>query len=216
VKRLLFALLLLAPPAAAQQTEQVTVEKDRGLVGLWRVSVPKSIGIHGLFTPAEFGPMRNAYCRIEDDLAIHCLNGGYMREGTVTPDGGAVHIAWGMMMARFVIDANRSGDVLTGAFTFKLSGFSHRAPAPSVSERFTGGGEANAEATSLMARLRADRAPLPRAYDALGAIEHVAYLGPSPDLDGTGEADFFQVYAVEFFGGERLCGMRKTGILTCV
>ncbi len=215
-RRLIAFALLLAGSASAQPIEQVIVEKDRGLAGLWRIEIPQRVAMRGFFRAIEFGPMRPIFCRIEDKGAIRCLNGGYSSSGTVTNDGDTVHVAWGMMMARFVIDATYKDDGLIGTFTFKFSGISHDAPMPSRSTRFTGGGETNTETSALLARLKNNRSLLPRATDTLGAIEHVAWLGTSPDLDGSGGSDFFRVYTVEFSGGQRICGLRKTGTFTCV
>jgi hypothetical protein len=202
--RLTLFALLLAGSASAQPAEQVTVEKDRGLAGLWRMMAPKSIGI-SFFGPAQFGPMRLLFCRIEEQGAIRCLNGGYSLNGTVTREGDRVHVAWGTAMARFVIDGTYKDDAIAGTFTFKFSGISHDAPAPSRSTRITPGGAADAQGTALLARLQTDRSVLPRATDALGRVERVAWLGTSPDLDNTGGDDFFRVYSVEFSGGQRIC-----------
>jgi len=197
--------LMLAGGAWAQPAEQVVVEKQRGLDGLWRIETPKSTAIRGLFRAAEFGPMRLLYCRIENEETIHCLNGGYSAKGSVTRDGDQVHIAWGAMMARFVIDATLKDDALIGTFTFKLSGISYDAPSPSRSARITPGGAMHTQGAALRARLQQDRTSLPRSTDALGNIDHVAYLGTSPDLDNSGGDDFFRVYSVEFSRGQRIC-----------
>ncbi|HEX2761659.1 MAG TPA: hypothetical protein VHM27_14140 [Rhizomicrobium sp.] len=194
---------MLALVFAALLAEQVTVSADRGLAGLWRIQTPQSVAVRGFFRPAEFGEMRDVFCRIGENLSVHCLHGGYPREGTVTLDGDAVHIAWGTAMARFVIDGKRDGDAITGTFTFKFSGISHDAPAPSMSRRIRAG--ANDEASELRARL-----PSVPALNGLGAIQHIAFLGPAPQLTGRGDADFYRVYAIEFARGERLCGLPKS------
>lgn len=194
---------MLALAFAALLAEQVTVIGDRGLVGLWQVQIPQSLAVRGLFRAVEFGSMRTVFCRIGEDLSIHCLHGGYAREGTVTLDDDAVHIAWGTAMARFVIDGKPQGDAITGTFTFKFSGISHDAPAPSLSRRIRA--SANDEAFELRARL-----PSTPALNGLGAIQHIAFLGPAPQLNGRGDADFYRVYAIEFAGGERLCGLPKS------
>jgi hypothetical protein len=197
---------LVAFPAVAQ--EQVTVEKVRGMVGLWRIEVPKGVGI-GLFRKASFGPMRPIFCRIGEAGAIHCLNGRYSREGTVSLDRDGFHIAWGTMMARFVIDGTRDGEAITGRFAVKLSGISHDAPVPSTGARIAAGG---APAPELLTLLKSTPPP---ALAAFGAVEDAFYLGTSPRLDGGGDADYFRVYAVEFARGERVCGVHEASF-TCV
>jgi hypothetical protein len=194
---------MLALAFAALLAEQVTVSADRGLVGLWRIQIPQSVAVRGFFRPAGFGEMRDVFCRISEDLSIHCLHGGYPREGTVTLDGDTVHIAWGTAMARFVIDGKPQGDAITGTFTFKFSGISHDAPAPSLSRRIRA--SVHDEASELRARL-----PSLPALNGLGAIQHIAFLGPAPQLNGRGDADFYRVYAIEFTGGERLCGLPRS------
>jgi hypothetical protein len=208
---LLASLCLIAATAAAQ-TESVTVEKNRNLSGLWRIQVPQSVSINFL-RDAKFGPMRDIFCRIENNLDIHCLNGGYSRNGTVMQDGDSVHIAWGSMMARFAIDGRLAGNSISGKFIFKLSGLPHEAPASSNNFRFTGamvpqdGGKASVLASYLQSLKGADA--LPRALKNLGAVEQIVYLGTSPRLDGGGASDYFSVYAMEFAGGERICGVHQ-------
>lgn len=193
---------MLALLFAAMLAERVTVSTDRGLAGLWQIQTPQSVAMRGFFRAIEFGPMRNIFCRIDEDRSIHCLNSGYSREGTVSIDGDDVHIAWGTAMARFVIDGKRDGEAITGTFTFKFSGIGHDAPTPSLSRRIQAGG--NEDAAELRARL-----PSVPTLNGLGAIEHIAFLGPSPRLDGRGDPDFYRVYAIEFAGGERICGLPR-------
>ncbi|HEU4550927.1 MAG TPA: hypothetical protein VFS01_14600 [Rhizomicrobium sp.] len=208
--RILFLLCALAVPAAAQ--EAVTVEKGRGLVGLWRIEVPHGIRVT-FFHDTQFGEMRPVFCRIGGAGNIHCLNGGFSREGTVSVDGKIVHIAWGTAMARFVIDGISDGETIAGHFSFKFSGISHDAPSPSVSTRVGSlGNQASSQAAAMMARLKNTPPP---ALEGLGTLEDVSYLGTSPRLDGGGDADYFRVYALEFAGGERVCGVHEDSF-TCV
>ena len=193
---------MLALAFAALLAEQVTVSADRGMAGLWRIQTPQSVAVRGFFRTVAFGEMRDIFCRIGENLSVHCLHGGYPREGTLTLDGDMVHIAWGTAMARFVIDGKRGNDAITGTFTFKLSGISHDAPAPSLSRRIRT--SENDEASELRARL-----PSVPELNNLGAIQHIAYLGPAPQLNGGGDADFYRVYAIEFAGGERPCGLPR-------
>jgi hypothetical protein len=205
--------LLLGPmtfSATAQDAEQLIIEKNRGLTGLWRIEVPDFIHV-AMFGGTTFGPMRPTFCRIEETLEIHCLAGGFSQNGTVTLEGDAVHIAWGSMMARFVIDGTRDGDSVNGTFAIKVSGISHAAPRLSHGTRFhrdtaTMAGGDPAITTHL--QTAEGRQLLPRTTDALGTLEQVEYLGRSPNLNGTGGDDYFSVYDLEFAGGERICGVR--------
>src|SRR5579864_7913806 len=102
MRKLVAFAFLLATTAVQSQPESVSVERSRGLEGLWKISVPAGFGI-GFSGPAKFGPMRDLYCRIAQDGDIHCLSGGYPESGTVALDGNKVHIAWGSMMVRMAI-----------------------------------------------------------------------------------------------------------------
>jgi hypothetical protein len=199
---------LIATMAAAQ--ERVTVEGDRGLMGLWQIAVPQSFGVN-IFQNANFGPMRNIFCRVDETSDIRCLNGGYSSNGHITHDGSDVHIAWGTAMARISMNGTLAGDTLTGTFTFRLSGIGHDDPSPSSSIRFTGlppGGDA----AGLTAQLRTvvGRALLPTDLAGLGSVVKTEWLGTSPKLSNTaGAANYFSVYAIEFDQGERICGIHR-------
>ena len=132
-KLVAFAFVLAVTPAQADP-ESVSVERSRGLEGLWKISVPAGFSI-GFSGSAKFGPMRDLYCRITQDGDIHCLSGGYSESGTAALDGDKVHIAWGSMMARMAIDAAYKAGGFIGTFTFKLSGIRHDAPEPSIGAR---------------------------------------------------------------------------------
>jgi hypothetical protein len=71
---LLLGLMTLS--ATAQDAEQLTVEKNRGLTGLWRIEIPDFIHV-AMFGGTTFGPMRPTFCRVEKTLEIHCLAGGF-------------------------------------------------------------------------------------------------------------------------------------------
>lgn len=206
------ALLCLMPAEALAQTENIAVQENRNLSGLWRIQVPESVRIN-FFGRAQFGPMRDIFCRIEDNLDIHCLNGGYSRNGSATRNGDSVHIAWGSMMARFAIDGELAANSIIGTFAFKLSGISHQAPVASNSARFTADTveQMNDRASILTAYLKSPEGAgaLPHALEELGPVEQIVYLGTSPRLDGSGSSDYFNVYAMEFSGGERICGVHQ-------
>ena len=87
---LLLGLMTLS--ATAQDAEQLTIEKNRGLTGLWRIEIPDFIHV-AMFGGTTFGPMRPTFCRVEETLEIHCLAGGFSQNGTVILEGDAVHIA---------------------------------------------------------------------------------------------------------------------------
>ena len=157
-----FALVRVSTAVHAQP-ETVVVERNRGLEGLWKISVPAGFSV-SFGGPAKFGPMRDVYCRITQDDAIRCLNGGYAESGTAEMEGDAVHIAWGSMMARMTIDATYKDGSLNGIFAFKLGGIRHNAPERSIGERIvprSGSDEASKYLADILTQLSAGRISLP-------------------------------------------------------
>jgi hypothetical protein len=209
-------LVLLSVAASGQPEETVTVDKDRGLVGLWRIEVPEYFNVN-LFQNAHFGPLRPIYCRVEESSDIHCLSGGYSAHGIATRDGNKVHFAWGSAMARMAIDADLTSDGFAGTFTFKLSGIRHDAPTTSTATRVSGITHAQSiNATSDSNLLNTDvGGVVASALPDLGSIAQIAYLGTSPNLQG-GDSDYFRVYALEFEKGERICGAHGQDPLKCI
>jgi hypothetical protein len=218
---LLSATLICAPLCTyAQNAETVIVERPRDLPGLWKLNVPSSIAV-GFSGPAKFGTMSAIYCRVTDDDEVYCLNDGYARHGTVAREGNAVHIAWGSMMARFVIDGLLTDGAITGVFSLKLSGIRHDAPQSSENSRVILPQQddgASQYLADLIAQVKTggeiagisddDRSTLtPIAH--LGPVDAVAYLGTSPRRVGQPDGDLFGVYIVEFARGERLCGLHQ-------
>jgi len=218
------AFVLLATAVQAQP-ETVSVEHNRGIDGLWKISVPAGFSV-GLSGPAKFGPMRDLYCRITQGSDIHCLSGGYPENGTAALDGDRVHIASGSMMARMAIDATYKDDGLTGTFTFKLSGIRHDAPAPSIGARIvppTESDDASKYLAALMTQLSAGKitspmdikaiaahdGALPTDLKKLGSVEATAFLGLTPRQIDRPEGDLYSVHIVEFALGERLCGVHQ-------
>ena len=230
MRKLLPLLCLLAAPAMAQ-TETITVDRQRTLAGLWRISVPAGIAV-GFSGPARFGPMRDNYCRITQAGEIHCLSGGYAANGTAELDGDKAHIAWGTMMARMAVDATYANGGLAGTFTFKLSGIRHDAPERSIGARIrppSVNDQASQYLSGLMAQLAAGKVTL--AHDAkaiaahdgafptgiarLGALEAIAFLGRAPRQMERPDGDLYSVHVVEFAHGELLCGLHtsESGVL---
>lgn len=226
IPALLFAFWVA--PLTAQPVETVTV-RDAALTGLWKIAVPEGLGTN--FVHTHFGPMKNIFCRITQTgtaFTINCLNGGFSRSGTGTIEGNKVHIAWGVMMARMVIDGEHAGNSIDGHFTFKLSGISHEDAYPSHSERLTPPVADPDGGKSVMLKAILEEKPVPHddvaiakndgalpAPNKLGAIQVIAYLGTSPKLDDPHGADFYSVYDVEFANGDRICGLhqRDNGVL---
>lgn len=227
------ALALLLPCAAlADDVETVTVNAS-ALVGIWKVLWPQSVGItlHG----AQFGPMQDHYCRIEPvkkDLTVHCFAGNLAKDGTVSLERNKIHLAWGSMMMRVVMDGVlQSGTGFAATFGFKVSGISHTDADASGGTKLTiaaGAPDMGGKSALLRAILEGglaaaphDDAALkqnrftPEALPNLGSVEAIAYLGQGPKFGSATELDFYSIYGVEFAGGERICGLhqRADGVL---
>ena len=229
-KWLALACFLALPAAAAVQDAPIeTVTSNASaLVGVWRIAWPQWGRASG-----AWGPMSDRFCRIEraeSDLAIRCFTDFQMGNGigTVKLDGAMIHFAWGSFLVRNVFDGTlQSPTRIAGKMGVKFSGALLENPATSAGEKFS---------LSQAAADKPDRAVLLRTaleqlaqgalilpHDAaigssqsdgvaaLGAIQSVTYLGQEARALGTPavELDFFSVYAVEFAGGERLCGLHQ-------
>ena len=217
------ALLLAATPSMAQQTESITVSAD-AMLGVWKISHPNYVGKKGLFGDWTFGPVVDHLCRMErkgDDLTMACLQGG---EPSVTFNGDSIHLAQGIMLARFVIDGvMQPGPSFTGHAMVKLAGIGIEDKAISSGARLdlsvpppdAGGmagllhdlvvqgvaGTPHDDKVQDSAALRAD----------LGNLQTTLYLGQQDRVGGPGKTDkgFFTVYALEFDKGERICGLHR-------
>jgi len=225
---LVFACL---PVCAWAQPESITIERQRDLAGLWKISLPAGFSV-GLTGPARFGPMRDTYCRVTEARTIHCLSGGYAAEGTAVLDGDKVRIAWGSMMARIAIDAVYRDSGFVGTFVFRLSGFGHDAPSPSNGTRVVPPSDSDAASrylASLMTQLaagtvtaphdtaaiKAKGGSLPASVAKLGAVEAVAFLGHAPRELERPEGELYSVHFIAFARGELICGLhqRTDGVL---
>jgi hypothetical protein len=218
-----WTLLFAATPCAAQQTESITVSSD-ALLGVWKIITPHFVGKKGLFGDWIFGPLTDSFCRMErkgDDLVMPCL---FFGEPIVTFSGDRIHLAAGIMLARFVIDgAMQPGPSFTGHATIKLVGFDIEDKATSSGARLdlsapppdTGGMARllrNIVAQGIAGTAHDDKVKdSPALHADLGALQTVIYLGQQdkiapPDKITNG---FYTVYTLEFDKGERICGLHR-------
>jgi len=216
---------------AFAQSDSITVERERGLEGLWRISVPSSIGV-GLGGPATWGAMTSIFCRLSEAQRVHCLSGGYARDGSASLDGKQFRLSWGSMMARFAIDGAYASTGLSGTFSLSAMGIRHYAPTLSTGARVRGtevpddaeaaylSGLLNELARGKLAAAHDVRAissndgELPKGLAAMGKIEAVAFLGDTPKMAGQHD-NFYRAYYVGFERGELVCGLhrRSDGVL---
>jgi len=219
----------------AQAPESVLVE-GHSMSGVWKISLPSEVAIT-LFHEAKFGPLDDYLCRIEqvqNDLTVHCLVRGFRRDGTGSIEDAKLHLAWGVMMARFVIDAPlESSANFRGTFAVKLAGIEYDNPELSSGTKLTlspNAPDATGKAGLLRRALdelatgtlalphdeaamkrnsRDTRLLTPAELGKLGAVEAMVYLGRTTTPDNGKLVDFFNVYDVEFANGERLCGIHQ-------
>jgi hypothetical protein len=207
-----WALLLLATPAMAQETESVTVNAS-ALLGAWKITRPSYVSKEGLFGDLKFGPPNDLFCRIArsgDELIMRCLP-GRDNEAKVSFTGGTLHLAWGTMMARLAVDGvMQPGMHFAGHVSVRVAGIGLADPAVSTGSKLD------------LADARTDRGGLAQALRdtvkekvltaELGSVQAVVYLGQQDKSAPPGQPagkEYFTVYAVEFESGERICGLHR-------
>lgn len=239
------AIALTVPAVAADvaQTPETVLVEGRALVGVWKISTPNEISTD-LVHKAQFGAMEDRFCRIDqvrDGLAVRCFAPHlYSGAGTVSVDGAKVHLAWGVALARIVIDAMlQSSSRFDGTFAFKLTGIEYDDPEASTGTKLTLSNAAPDAAgkTGLLTRILEELAngaltkphdaaamkrnaedtklPSPDELRTLGGVHAVIYVGQTRKWNDGKRIDFFSVYDVAFANGDRLCGLhqRDDGVL---
>jgi hypothetical protein len=235
--------VLIAASSAAQAGEApeiVRVDGQPVMSGVWRILRPASASVT-TFEDAKFGPMVPGYCRIwqsENDLETHCVGPSFLWDGTGQIESGKLHLAWGSMMLRMIVDGTlRSPTKFDGLFSLKVSGvvYSDSDPAggtkvdlsnakpdnsasavlllKALSEIEAGALTEPHDAAALRHRASMEDASPPVADDFkdLGAPLTAFYLGHSDMWDADKRhADFFTAYSVEFANGERVCEIHQT------
>lgn len=240
VRNFAVALLLATLPLAAQaQDESVTVEM-RALEGVWKISYPTGLANFSIWHGPNWAPAEDHFCRIErngTDLSIYCLGSGIgMGEGSVTIKEAHIHMAWGVFVARSVINATLQNSThFSGSFTLKLAGVDHDAADPSIGAKqilVEGAPDAYGKAGLVRKVLEESVAgavtephddkliahnlgelPSAKQLRPLGAVLIVNYLGLSPKEhfgpDGKPYLGKFPIYGVEFENGERICALNQ-------
>jgi hypothetical protein len=212
---------LLIMPAVAQDVESVTVSAN-AVPGIWKITHPHALTKAGLFGDWKWERRRDSFCRIEQSgggMAFHCL---HMGEGTVTVSGNRIHLAWGSMMARLVIDGDfQSDSSFSGHSAAKLAGITIEDSAISSGERIATAADAvdKGGKSNLLRTFVSNPALVPRGPDvkdnpalsaALGRAQAFIYLGQqSFDLHGRENVGVLAVYGIEFDNGERICGLHQ-------
>lgn len=238
----IIALTFCGQAGAQDSGPPETIQVDGvGLDGVWSIPAPLEMSI-SLTQSARFGPLVKRYCRFEgkkDHTSVHCFGPRlYKFVGTAEAEGNKLHLAWGMALARVVIDATLTNPTrFDGTFGFKFMGIRHDDPEAIAGEKIQlsaaaegGAGKAALLSKSLQELVKGglvsphdEKAIQKYGTDALrpddlrslGAVEAMRYVGRAPRAPGGKDPDFFSVYQVEFASGERLCGLhqREDGVL---
>jgi len=137
---LAFALAFL-PLAASAQNETVEVDAKQTLSGLWKISFPAGATMYMPGRGRLISARVESFCRLKQtgkNVSAVCLPGWGPDSGDGDLDGNDLHLAWGIALARAVIDAkieNASVRAYNGVFAFKVFGIRHDAPAPASARK---------------------------------------------------------------------------------
>ncbi len=133
--------LAVLPLAAVAQNETVEVDGKETLSGLWKISFPAGAS---MYMPGR-GRLNStgveSFCRLQqtgENVSAICLPGWGPDSGDGDLDGKDLHLAWGITLARAVIDAkieSASVRVFNGVFAFKVIGIRHDAPTPASARK---------------------------------------------------------------------------------
>ena len=156
--------------------------------------------------------------------------GPFRQNGAASLSDGSIHLAWGIMMARLVVDGRfETPTHYTGTFTFKLAGIRVVNPAPVSGTKVVPSPQApdpDGKAALLRTILTEGPSRMPLDTDAIakntggladtlkavppGPVLQIVWMGQEPRYNrGVKELDGISVYAVEFEGGERICGLHQ-------
>jgi hypothetical protein len=218
----------LVTNAWAQDAEQVTVYGGT-VAGFWNIDRPESASTSD-FHNVKWGPIKTWLCRIEQaraEATVHCLGGPSLQNGTASLSDGKIHLAWGMMMTRLVVDGTFDTPThYTGTFALKLAGISHNNPAPVSGTKIVPSLQApDPDGKTALLRTVLSEGPVRVPFDAQAIEKNASALavtlkavppGPVLQITWMGQQprynkDPISVYAVEFEGGERVCGLHQRG-----
>lgn len=200
-------------PTSQGQAESISVE-TKSIEGVWEIT----------------GPQNNVFCRIvrdDEDLAGYCTIFGPTK-GSVEIKDGRIHMAFGSMALRLVIDGPmQPGNRFTGRLAAKIMGVSRVSPGILSGSKMTisdavpdRGGQAGL-LRHLLEEMRLGKptetflatgpAPIamlvPATLHTLGDTEAIIHIGSM--FTGTAGSLHAQVYVVEFTNGERICSLNQ-------
>lgn len=203
-------------PGSAAYPDNDTFAEDQGEMDL----PPQARGL-------KFGPPREQFCRIggDDTMTIRCISFGRPGDGVVSSQGNQVSLSWGNPRLRLVLHGTlQSSERFDGRFTMEQERNRVSAPQTLMGEKVDLARTADTAGrgfmlkgvlaalslgdTTLLASGAPDVAP-PQDLPGLGKVLAVYDIGEAPLLRDAKLRPFFEVYAVEFANGERLCGLHQ-------
>jgi hypothetical protein len=216
MKRLaaLTAALAFLPIATFAQNENVIVNKDEPLSGLWRISFPRmevSLGFGGIRFLGS-----NSFCRISEpdkdgEYTIQCLSAFGSGKGTGTLEGKKLHLAWGISIARIVLDTTMEAPrAFAGTFGVKLFGIKYDAEEQSSASKFILSADTADRAgkagllSQALAQLASGEITLPK-DPALFTNIGGARANSTAEIQGLGKLEAL------LYLGEVACGALRTG-----
>ena len=140
MKWIVFALAFL-PLAAFAQNETIEVDGQQTLSGLWKISFPAGASGYMPGRGRLYMTGMESFCRLQQtgkNVSAICLPGWGPDSGDGELDGKDLHLAWGVALARAVIDAkieSASVRAFNGGFALKVFGIRHDAPAPASARK---------------------------------------------------------------------------------
>lgn len=189
MKQLACALALLATPAMAQDSVPETVEVTgiRSLAGIWKIHFPGGITVsvpqvvHATLSGQE------AFCRMEDAkdaLSVTCLP--WKGSGTASLEDGRLHLAWGLAVFRFVVDAPIvNATAFMGAYRLKVFGDGHDASMPASGRKLApsaGTPDASGQGEALRAALAAITSGIAPSPDDIARKKFGRIFGGAPAM----------------------------------
>jgi hypothetical protein len=134
-------LFAFCPLAALAQNETVEVNGQESLTGVWKITFPGGASGYMPGRGRLYTATIQSFCRLQqvgEKVSAACLPGWGPDSGSGELDGKALHLAWGIALARSVIDATveqSSAHAFQGEFALKILGIRHAAPTPATAHR---------------------------------------------------------------------------------
>ncbi len=221
MRRLAFALAFLTAPALAQP-ETVEVDGTETLSGLWKISFPAGASGYMPGRGRLYTVGMESFCRLQQtgkNVLANCLPGWGPDSGDGELDGKDLHLAWGVALARAVIDAkieSASVRAFNGDFALKVVGIRHDAPTPASARKLVlGASDTSSNAkllTQTLEELAAGAIIMPHEADV--ALNFGHQMGDNQANSSEEIRELGKVEAVLYLGDGRAPQSRVTNVDT--